>query len=247
MIKISFRKNLIYMLLLIISYLFRRIISIIIDEIFGLNNSLIFCFLMFLGEFIGGLTTYYYQRTFLNKNKKDQNNLAYKFAKRKNELKSADNWPKITILIYFASFFDLIEAIILSNVVPKIASLSTTSTLRLCCIITITSSIICSLTLRFKLGKHQIFSLIIMGISLSSIVALEFIYKSEDIYFGNFIIAYLLIFSHFIFISFTDVIEKYLYDYDFLNPLLIIMSEGIFGFITTLFYSIYQNPFKEIR
>ena len=234
------------MLFLIISYLFRSIISIIIDEIFGLNNSLIFCFLMFLGEFIGGLTTYYYQRTFLNKNKKDQNNLAYKFAKRKNELKSADNWPKITILIYFASFFDLIEAIILSNVVPKIASLSTTSTLRLCCIITITSSIICSLTLRFKLGKHQIFSLIIMGISLSSIVALEFIYKSEDIYFGNFIIAYLLIFSHFIFISFTDVIEKYLYDYDFLNPLLIIMSEGIFGFITTLFYSIYQNPFKEI-
>ena len=234
------------MLLLIISYLLRRIILIIIDEIFGLNNSLIFFFLMFLGEIIGGLATYYYQRTFLNKNKKDINNLAYKFAKRKNELKSADNWPKITILIYFASFFDLIEAIILSNVVPKIASLSTTSTLRLCCIITITSSIICSLTLRFKLGKHQIFSLIIMGISLSLIAALEFIYKSEDIYLGNFIIAYLLIFSHFIFISFTDVIEKYLYDYDFLNPLLILMNEGIFGFITTLLYSIYQNPFKEI-
>ena len=54
MIKISFRKNLIYMLLLIISYLLRRIILIIIDEIFGLNNSLIFCFLMFLGEIIGG-------------------------------------------------------------------------------------------------------------------------------------------------------------------------------------------------
>ena len=31
-----------------------------------------------------------------------------------------------------------------------------------------------------------------------------------------------------------------------MNPLLILMSEGIFGFITTLIYSIYHNPFKEI-
>ena len=51
---------------------------------------------------------------------------------------------------------------------------------------------------------------------------------------------------HFIFLSFTDVTERYLADYDFMNPLLILMSEGIFGFITTLIYSIYHNPFKEI-
>ena len=246
MIKLSFRKNLIYLLMCIISYLLRRTLSIVIAEIFGLDNSLIFCFLMFLGEIVGGLVIYFKQISFLNKSKKNQNNLAYKYGKKKTELKRADNWSKITILIYFASFFDLIEFIILYNFIPKIADLSTTSTLRLCCFITVTSSIICYYTLKFKIGKHQIFSLIIMGICSAIIITLEFIYKPKSVNINNFIISYLLIFLHFIFLSFTDVTERYLADYDFMNPLLILMSEGIFGFITTLIYSIYHNPFKEI-
>ena len=51
----------------------------------------------------------------------------------------------------------------------------------------------------------------------------------------------------FYFYSFTDIIEKYLAEYDFLNPLLILMSEGIFGFIMTVFYSIFNSPFKELQ
>ena len=61
MIKLSFRKNLIYLLMCIISYLLRRTLSIVIAEIFGLDNSLIFCFLMFLGEIVGGLVIYFKQ------------------------------------------------------------------------------------------------------------------------------------------------------------------------------------------
>jgi len=248
MIKLSFRKNLIYLLLCIISYLLRRTLSIVISENFGLDNSLIFCFLMFLGEIVGGLVIYRKQISFLNKTKKkEQNNLAYKYGKKKAELKRADKWPKITILIYFASFFDLIEFIILYNFIPKIADLSATSTLRLCCIITITSSIFCYYTLRFKIGKHQIFSLVIIAICLSIITTFEFIYKPKDIYLGNYILSYLFIICYYIFLSFTDVTERYLYDYNFLNPLFILMTEGISGFITTLLYSIYQNPFKEIE
>ena len=75
---------------------------------------------------------------------------------------------------------------------------------------------------------------------------MEFIFKPEDIEIGSYIVSYLLVFCHFIFVSFTDVTEKYLAEYDFLNPLLILMSEGIFGFITTSLYSIIHNPFKEI-
>ena len=85
-----------------------------------------------------------------------------------------------------------------------------------------------------------------MGLCLSIIISLEFIYRRKDIYLGKFILSHLLVFCHFILKSFTDVIERYLYDYDFLNPLLILMMEGIFGFITALFYSLYKNPFKEI-
>ena len=49
-IELSFWGNLIYLLLTIIFYVLRRAIGIIIEEISGLGNSLIFCFLMFLGE-----------------------------------------------------------------------------------------------------------------------------------------------------------------------------------------------------
>ena len=246
MIQLSFRKNLIYLLLTIIFYLLRRILSIIIDEIYGLNNSLIFCFLMFFGEIVGGLVIYYRQFAFLSKTKKNTNSLAYKFLKSETKLKREDKWPIIIVLIYFVSFFDLIEFIILSNLIPKIADLSTTSTLRLSFIETITSSIICYTTLRFKIGKHQIFSLTIMGISFIIIIVVEFIYRPEGVNLGNFIISYLLVFFHFILLSFMDVTERYLVDYDFLNPLLILMTEGIFGFISTLIYSIFHDPFKEI-
>ena len=247
MIKISFRKNQIYLILLIISYLLRRILSIIISEIFKLDNCLLFCFLMCFGEIFGGLSVYSYQRAFLNKNKKSIYSLAYKFGKKKTELKRADNWLKIFLLIYFASFFDIIEFIIVATDLEKASVLSTTANLRLSCIVTITSSLLCAFTLRFKIGKHQIFSLVIMGICLSIIIVLEFVYMPNDINLVKYIISFILIFFHFIFMSFTDIIERYLYDYDFLNPLLILMTEGIFGFISTSLYSIYQNPFTEIK
>ena len=112
MIKLSFRKNLIYLFVLIVSYVLRRIISIIISEIYGLDKSLIFCFLMVLSEIVVGLIVYYKQMSFLNKTKKDKNKLAYKFGLKKTRLKGADKWPKIAILIFFA-FFDLMEFIIL--------------------------------------------------------------------------------------------------------------------------------------
>ena len=247
MIKISFRKNLIYLLLLIIFYLLRRTLSIVIDKMFGLDNSVIFCLLMFLGEIVGGAWTFFYQRTFLKKKKAKINNMLLRFIKNKNKLNRADGWPKIMFLIFSATSFDLVEFIILSNFIPKIAALSTTSTLRLCCVITITSTALCVTMLRFKIGRHQIVSLIVFGTCSIIIVILEFIYKPKDVDLASFIISYVLVICHFIFLSFTDVTERYLADYDYLNPLQILMIEGIFGFIMTSFYGIYQDPFKEVR
>ena len=251
LIKFSFRKNLIYLFLLFIFLILRRILGIIISGIYGLDNSLIFCLLMFLGEFIGGLIIYYKQASFLDENKKEKEKEESLFVpqitKIKVEMKRADNLPKIILLIFFSSFFDFIEFIILNNFIPKIARLSATSTLRLCSVTTITSSVLCFLTLRYKLGRHQIVSLVIYGIFLSIIIIMEFHFKPKDIHLGNYVISYLLVFCHFIFTSFTDIIEKYLAEYDFLNPLLILMSEGIFGFIMTVFYSIFNSPFKELQ
>jgi hypothetical protein len=143
MIRISIRKNLIYLLLLFISYTLRRIVIIILD-ILGLDNSsLLFSFLMVLGEIIGGIIIYLYRRNFNKKTQIEQSKFMIELIQNDIELKRADENRKIYFLLFLASFFDLEEYLIVNNFIPEIAKLSPTTTLRLCSIMTITSSIIC--------------------------------------------------------------------------------------------------------
>ena len=143
MIRISIRKNLIYLLLLFISYTLPRIVIIILD-ILGLDNSsLLFSFLMVLGEIIGGIIIYLYRRNFNKKTQIEQSKFMIELIQNDIELKRADENRKIYFLLFLASFFDLEEYLIVNNFIPEIAKLSPTTTLRLCSIMTITSSIIC--------------------------------------------------------------------------------------------------------
>ena len=68
LIKIGIRQNLFYLLMLIIFNFLRNIDSIIIDQVVGLKSSLFLTFIMFLGEFLAGITIYSYQfKLFWNK------------------------------------------------------------------------------------------------------------------------------------------------------------------------------------
>lgn len=44
-----------------------------------------------------------------------------------------------------------------------------------------------------------------------------------------------------------DVIEKYLLEYDFLNPFQMLMMEGLIGLFYSSLFTIYQNPFQKIK
>ena len=44
-----------------------------------------------------------------------------------------------------------------------------------------------------------------------------------------------------------DSIEKYLYEYDFLNPYYVLMLEGLFGFFMSFLYFIYPDYLKDIK
>ena len=247
MIKIGFRKNLLYLFLLVISFFLRRTLEIILDEVTGLHNSLIFCFLMCLGQIIGGALIYWYQKSFFEKKEKIlDKKIIYELIQTERELRMSDDISKIRLLVFFAAFFDLEEFIITDIFIPKIADLSKTITLRLCCIMTITSSLICTYTLKYKIGRHQIFSLTILGMISLIIIIIELIYRSKINDIGNHIISYFLVLFHYFFISLTDVIERYLVDYDYINAFEILMLEGIASFIITAIYSIFINPFKEI-
>ena len=247
MIKISIRKNHIYLVILFLSYFVRRILLIILEKIFGFKKSLIFCFFMCFGEIFGGITIYIYQYTFLRKKGKNSNKKsAIKLIENEREMNRIDSTSKILFLIFLASSFDFVEFFITTDFIPEIASLSSTAELRLAFIMTVTTSLLCTFALRYKIGKHQLLSLIVLTCLSVIIIILEFIYRPKEIKFGNYFISYILLFLHFIFRSFNNVIEKYLGEYNFMSPFVIIFDEGISVFILTSIYSIFHNPFKEV-
>ena len=58
--------------------------------------------------------------------------------------------------------------------------------------------------------------------------------------------AYILTYMSFIFTTFTDAVEKYLNEFNFLDPMLILTSEASFGIGFVAIYSISKNPFQEL-
>ena len=85
-----------------------------------------------------------------------------------------------------------------------------------------------------------------IGICLVLINIIEFIYQRKVESFEKLLIAYILTYISFIFTTFTDVIEKYLNEFNFLNPMLILTVEASFGILLVGIYSISKNPFQEI-
>ena len=247
-IKFAFRKNHIYLVFLFFSYFLRRILLIIINKLFPLSNSLIYCYLMCLGEFLGGLTIFWYQSAFLRKRVKGSNSKnPIQLIETEREMNSIDNKCKVLFLLFLASYFDLIEVFITSDFIPSIVPLPSTSELRLCFSMTISSSLLCIFALKKKIEKHQYYSLIILGISSLVIIIFEFIYRPKEKDLGSYMLSYLLLVLHFIFRSYTDVIENYLGEYNFISAFKIIMLEGISNSIMLVIYSIFWNPMIKIK
>ena len=237
-----------YFYLLIFFHYSREIEGILISKIIHFKNYFVFALLMFFGEFFGGIAVFLYQKLqFLNRKKQINDIIERLPINTKRKMNKSDNKFKIIILILFSSFFDLNEFIIL-YILPNIAILSPTSNRRMYIIITITSSLLCIYALKFKIEKHHIFSLIGMSICSFIILILDFIYKPKGNNFGNFIIAYILVFLELIFISFVDVTEKYLVEYNFINKFKILSAEGFFGIILCIIYSIItkNNVIKDM-
>ena len=247
MIKIKLRKNLLYLIIYYLSWYIRKIFSMIIDGNFPCESPFLFLFMMNLGEIFGGLSLYLYQNISL-KRKKELNNFDKKLIHKKNYLKSRDGMYKKIFLLFLAAFFDFMEFIIADFYLPKIDNdTSSTLDLRLSCITTIVSSLIYIYALRIKTGKHQTVSSIIMGSCLFLTFILEMIYKRDGINFGNLIYARILVLAEWICVSYTDCIERYLVDVDFLNPFRIVMFEGIFELILGIALSINRDPLKDIK
>ena len=101
---------------------------------------------------------------------------------------------------------------------------------------------------REPIYKHQLFSLISIGICLLIVIITENIFQEFNIFlsYSEFILALFLSFLIQFLCCLEQSLEKYLFEYNKLNPFLVLMIEGIFGFIFSIIYSLFYNPFNDI-
>ena len=94
------------------------------------------------------------------------------------------------------------------------------------------------------MGKHHKYTLIAISIVLVIYFAMETMFNPElDKFFKVFFLNML----NLLFITYMDVIERYLGDYDFANPFGILAAEGFVIFTLTAFYSIGKDPFGQLK
>ena len=140
MLKFALRRNLIYPLQLIIWNLVRKLETILIGFLFNFSNSLFYTPIMFIGEFLSGLLIYLYQKQFLKKQKEKPKFFNITLITAKTEIIAPDSRLKIYLLILFVAYFDWIQFMIWTAIVPKYFKISGSIVSRLSGILTISDA-----------------------------------------------------------------------------------------------------------
>ena len=205
---------------------------------------------MFLSEFIISLNIFLYQhkKTKKNTNKKKplltNSTIEIELINIENKLHRQDNYCTIIIFIIFASYFDFIGSINRRYLMKKIYNLSNDNidykvrSLEICI-----ASLLCYYTLGINIYKHHKISLIIITICLFIIFTTEIIIcilkqKSLEIlfFFGLMLLSAICR-------AFLETTEKYLFEYNYLDPYKLLFEEE---FLNSIFFSIFYS-FKKPR
>ena len=249
MIKIGIRKNLFYPMMSMIFHFLTLIIFIIIKIYLEYDKYLVLEVIMFLSEFLSGLILSIYQMFFLFQ-KKDEEQLKIMGIKliynKQSNIKPLDKGYKILFLIFVAAFFDFNQYTITEYLI-KVENNSSSfyMDIHLRGLLTIFCAIYCYFLLNIGIGKHQKLSLLILFICIISIISLDLIFLLQNT--ENFIIKAHEIMSLFIsyFLnSYIEVIEKYLLEYDYVNPFKMLFFEGLFGLLLTLPFLIKEANYQ---
>ena len=251
MIKFGTRHNLLYPMMFLLFTGIRKIDSIMMKELTDFNGSLFLTLIMFIADFVGGIIVYSYHLKFL-KEKEASKFMGIELIQAPSDISHPDSDRKIYLLLFLASFLDFAEYTISSYFIPeKIKDVSLSLEWRLKSIIICGSSFFCYYLLKIPIFKHQILSLITILICLVVVIITEIIEFKKNSSHGRSIthiiyVLFLMLINH-IYNSCFDTIEKYLLEYDYINPYRMLMIEGFFGFFLSIFISLFQNPFKELE
>ena len=151
------------------------------------------------------------------------------------------------LMIFFAGFFDFVQFVISLNT-PKFINISGSIGSRLGGFLTIFDALFYYYILRLNIYQHQYVSLIVIGICLLLVIITEFIFQEINIFltYFQFVNVFLIILAEQFFNAMLDLNEKYLFEYNSVNPFFALLFEGIFGFTLSFFYGLYKSPFTEI-
>ena len=251
MIKFVSRPNIIYIIQLIIWNVLRKIEKTIISELFEFNDSPLFSLLMFIGEFLAGLIISRYQKHSFTKKKvilEPKGSKSLELIQNEIKITFHDKVVKLYLLIFFASFFDFVGFTLSVSYLSKLYNISSSLESRLSGILTISSALFFYYLLKLPIYRHQFLSLLIIGICLILVIGTEFIFQKVNIFLRlwEFVIALVIIFLIHFYNSLIDSIEKYLFEYNYFNPFIVLMWEGVFGIIITLIYCSIDNYFNEL-
>ena len=164
-----------------------------------------------------------------------------------NEYEIPDNVFEIIVLIFFAAFFEFFG--FLSRRFITIYNIDDDNydefNAKFRGLEIISSSILCYFTLRIKIYKHHIFSLIIITFCLITNFIIESI--KNDTKFLNFLLKIVLVLGSSLSRAYLDTIEKYLFETDYINVFNLILIEQFFNLIFGSSLYFFQKPRKQIR
>ena len=243
MIKFAVRNNLYYPLMLILFTFLRNIIDILLKAIFNLKSPYFTSILIFFSEFLFGSMTIWYNNSSSKNNSKIIKSMGIKLIQRNTKISRSDTNLIIYILIFFASYFDFISLTYMRFYIPFRNKVENdflnkdVRSLQICI-----SALLCYFTIKTNIARHQIVSLIIISFCSITLFSTEIIKKENEI-------TEKLINLGFTLISCTsralfDTTEKYLLDYNFIDPFLLLLLEGIICFGLMFSCIFIDNNFK---
>ena len=252
MIKFGIRQNLFYPLMFISFIFARRIIKHLIErkDHFDFNCPFLLVLLNSVSEIIISAIIYIKNQ---KKDKKEKtelySNRRIKLINKKEIIRRRDNICIIIILIIFTSFFDFIGSLNRRYLISKMYRRSNKNyentdnrgrSVEICI-----SSLLCYYTLNIKIYKHQKISLTIIGFCLSLFFITEIIVYFQKVEKMDILYCSGLIFFSGICRAFIDTTEKYLFEFNYLDPFKLLAQEGILNTFFILIFYQFEQPRKE--
>ena len=249
MIKFTGRRNIIYIIQLILWSTLRSIDKDVLSKVFNFSYSSIFTVLMFFGEFSSGSIVYKYQSKYLRR--KENSGFIAKIIKNisSNKKRNKPSKLKIYTLLLFATFFDFVEFIITTFYLQKLTSISYSFDSRCNSFLAICNAFAYRYLLKFNIFKHQIFSLIIISTCFIIVIASEYAFQNinEIFTYGEFTLSLGLILVEYFYLSMMDTIDKYLLEFDSVDPFYIIRFEGLVGTFLGILFCFVENPLPALN